>query len=180
MSSSSSTLTQRRTKRCCSGARSSRKRSRIKFVLSNADAFQLPGIGEIGPEGPPDRAAHPGPQIPQPARRPMATNSPPTTRLTTTTSTITSKEALSRQAAMRCQYGLPRFRCCQLHGVVLPPEAASRTGNSWPKQADFKPADIEEIFRRFHAANPEPKGELHFGQSLYPACRGRAFCPSDR
>jgi endonuclease-3 len=27
--------------------------------------------------------------------------------------------------------------------------------------AKLKPAAIEEIFRRFHAANPEPKGELH-------------------
>jgi endonuclease III len=25
----------------------------------------------------------------------------------------------------------------------------------------IKPPEIEEIFRRFHAANPEPKGELH-------------------
>jgi endonuclease-3 len=26
----------------------------------------------------------------------------------------------------------------------------------------LKPADVEEIFRRFHAANPEPQGELHY------------------
>jgi len=26
----------------------------------------------------------------------------------------------------------------------------------------LKPADAEEIFRRFHAANPEPQGELHY------------------
>jgi endonuclease-3 len=29
------------------------------------------------------------------------------------------------------------------------------------KASRLKPQDIEEIFRRFHAANPEPKGELH-------------------
>lgn len=26
----------------------------------------------------------------------------------------------------------------------------------------LKPQEVEEIFRRFHAANPEPKGELHY------------------
>lgn len=30
------------------------------------------------------------------------------------------------------------------------------------KASRLKPADIEEIFRRFHAANPEPQGELHY------------------
>ena len=30
------------------------------------------------------------------------------------------------------------------------------------KASRLKPADVEEIFRRFHAANPEPKGELHY------------------
>lgn len=29
------------------------------------------------------------------------------------------------------------------------------------KASRLKPADIEEVFRRFQAANPEPKGELH-------------------
>jgi endonuclease-3 len=29
------------------------------------------------------------------------------------------------------------------------------------KASRLKPADVEELFRRFHAANPEPKGELH-------------------
>jgi endonuclease-3 len=29
------------------------------------------------------------------------------------------------------------------------------------KTSRLKPEEIEEIFRRFHAANPEPKGELH-------------------
>ncbi len=29
------------------------------------------------------------------------------------------------------------------------------------KTSRLKPDEIEEIFRRFHAANPEPKGELH-------------------
>jgi endonuclease-3 len=31
-----------------------------------------------------------------------------------------------------------------------------------PKASRLKPADIAEIFRRFHAANPEPQGELHY------------------
>jgi endonuclease-3 len=30
------------------------------------------------------------------------------------------------------------------------------------KVTRLKPIDVEEIFRRFHAANPEPKGELHY------------------
>jgi len=30
------------------------------------------------------------------------------------------------------------------------------------KASRLKPPDVEEIFRRFQAANPEPKGELHF------------------
>jgi endonuclease-3 len=30
------------------------------------------------------------------------------------------------------------------------------------KASRLKPQDIEEIFRRFHAANPEPQGELHY------------------
>ena len=29
------------------------------------------------------------------------------------------------------------------------------------KASRLKPGEIEEIFRRFHAANPEPQGELH-------------------
>ena len=29
------------------------------------------------------------------------------------------------------------------------------------KASRFKPEDAEEMFRRFHAADPEPKGELH-------------------
>ena len=29
------------------------------------------------------------------------------------------------------------------------------------KASRLKPVDIEEVFRRFQAANPEPKGELH-------------------
>ncbi len=31
-----------------------------------------------------------------------------------------------------------------------------------PKASRLKPGDIAEIFRRFHAANPEPQGELHY------------------
>jgi endonuclease-3 len=31
-----------------------------------------------------------------------------------------------------------------------------------PKASRLKPAEIAEIFRRFHAADPEPKGELHY------------------
>lgn len=30
------------------------------------------------------------------------------------------------------------------------------------KATRLKPAEVEEIFRRFQAANPEPEGELHF------------------
>ena len=30
------------------------------------------------------------------------------------------------------------------------------------KATRLKPGEIEEIFRRFHAANPEPQGELHY------------------
>lgn len=30
------------------------------------------------------------------------------------------------------------------------------------KASRLKPGEIEEIFRRFHAANPEPQGELHY------------------
>ena len=30
------------------------------------------------------------------------------------------------------------------------------------KASRLKPGEIEEIFRRFHAANPEPRGELHY------------------
>lgn len=30
------------------------------------------------------------------------------------------------------------------------------------KATRLKPDEIEEIFRRFHAANPEPQGELHY------------------
>ena len=30
------------------------------------------------------------------------------------------------------------------------------------KASRLKPPDVEEIFRRFQAANPEPKGELHY------------------
>ena len=30
------------------------------------------------------------------------------------------------------------------------------------KASRLKPPDVEEMFRRFQAANPEPKGELHF------------------
>jgi endonuclease-3 len=30
------------------------------------------------------------------------------------------------------------------------------------KASRLKPQDIEEMFRRFHAANPEPQGELHY------------------
>lgn len=30
------------------------------------------------------------------------------------------------------------------------------------KASRLKPDDIEEIFRRFHSANPEPQGELHY------------------
>jgi endonuclease-3 len=30
------------------------------------------------------------------------------------------------------------------------------------KATRLKPAAVEETFRRFHAANPEPRGELHF------------------
>ena len=30
------------------------------------------------------------------------------------------------------------------------------------KASRLKPAEIEEMFRRFHAANPEPQGELHY------------------
>ncbi len=35
----------------------------------------------------------------------------------------------------------------------------SKSRKSTPK---LKPAAIEEMFRRFHSANPEPKGELHW------------------
>ena len=31
-----------------------------------------------------------------------------------------------------------------------------------PKASRLKPGEVEEIFRRFHAANPEPQGELHY------------------
>ena len=30
------------------------------------------------------------------------------------------------------------------------------------KASRLKPDEVEEIFRRFHAANPEPRGELHY------------------
>jgi endonuclease-3 len=30
------------------------------------------------------------------------------------------------------------------------------------KATRLKPAETEEVFRRFHAANPEPQGELHY------------------
>ncbi len=30
------------------------------------------------------------------------------------------------------------------------------------KASRLKPDEVEEIFRRFHAANPEPEGELHY------------------
>ena len=30
------------------------------------------------------------------------------------------------------------------------------------KATRLKPAEVEEIFRRFHAASPEPQGELHY------------------
>ena len=30
------------------------------------------------------------------------------------------------------------------------------------KATRLKPGEVEEIFRRFHAANPEPQGELHY------------------
>ena len=30
------------------------------------------------------------------------------------------------------------------------------------KASRLKPPDVEEMFRRFQAANPEPKGELHY------------------
>jgi endonuclease III len=30
------------------------------------------------------------------------------------------------------------------------------------KASRLKPDEVEEIFRRFHAANPDPKGELHY------------------
>ena len=41
------------------------------------------------------------------------------------------------------------------------PNCSTGNRNSWPRQRGFKPRDIEEIFRRFQAADPEPKGELN-------------------
>src|SRR5262245_18817520 len=42
----------------------------------------------------------------------------------------------------------------------MPAESARRARRRAPRK--LSPADVEEIFHRFHAANPEPKGELKY------------------
>ena len=55
---------------------------------------------------------------------------------------------------------------------------AMPSGAPCPAQLDY--ATISEIFRRFHAAEPEPKGELAHTQRLHAARRRRALGAGDR
>lgn len=60
---------------------------------------------------------------------------------------------------MRCQLCLPRFFVVNLHEAALPLNRTDRTFTDMASR--LSTSEIEEMFRRFHAANPEPKGELH-------------------
>ncbi|MEI7598597.1 MAG: endonuclease III [Aestuariivirga sp.] len=61
---------------------------------------------------------------------------------------------------MRRQRCLPDFTVAVIHIAVLPQGLQGNTG-PMAKASRLKPDEVEEIFRRFQAANPEPKGELH-------------------
>ena len=91
----------------------------------------------------------------------MAMNSPPTTRLTDDHQDHDRQETLPGEAAVRRERRLPGFAVACVHRPFYPSIQQGNTEHM-AKATRLKPEDVEEIFRRFHAANPEPKGELHY------------------
>ena len=131
-----------------------------EFVLGDADAFTLAGIGKIGAEGPPDDEY---------VETSKARDRPRTNgceyyshhKIDADDETHDNQKTLLRQAAMWCQYGLPWFGVASIHAGDLPLKL-QMNGVFMAKASRFKPAEVEELFRRFQAVNPEPKGELYF------------------
>ncbi|MCA3554335.1 MAG: endonuclease III [Aestuariivirga sp.] len=62
---------------------------------------------------------------------------------------------------MRRERRLPDFAVALIHAAVLPQDLQGNTG-AMAKASRLKPEEVEEIFRRFQAANPDPRGELHY------------------
>ena len=62
----------------------------------------------------------------------------------------------------------------------LPKQVAADVKAAHGALRQWTNAEIEEAFRRFQAANPEPKGELQAHQPVHAAGRGRAQRAGDR
>lgn len=131
-----------------------------QFVLGDGDAFQLAGIGEIDTECPPNKQHV----------EPRETGNGPGTKydehygddeVHSTHQPHENEEAVSAETAVWCQRCLPDFAIAIIHPAVLPQVKQGNTGHM-AKASRLKPPEVEEMFRRFQAANPEPKGELHF------------------
>ena len=131
-----------------------------EFMFGDGDSFQLAGIGEIDAEGPPDeqnvKTGKTG-DWPCAQRHEHARHH----QIDGNHQTHEGEEALPREAAVRRQGRLPDFAVAVIHGAVLPQWLQGNTGRM-ARASRLKPEDVEEIFRRFRAANPEPRGELHY------------------
>ena len=73
--------------------------------------------------------------------------------------------------------GSPSARPQGQAGAERPKADAEAAHGDVPPMTD---AEIEEAFRRFQPANPEPKGELQIRQSVHAAGRGGAVGAGDR
>ena len=131
-----------------------------QLMLGDGDALQLPGIGEIDAEGPPDdQHVEPG----ETGHRPGADGHEQAAdhQVDGHHQDHHRQEALAGEAAVRRQRRLPGFAVACVHVPFYPSHMQGNT-ERMAKATRLKPDEVAEIFRRFHAANPEPKGELHY------------------
>ena len=131
---------------------------KYELMFSNTDPLGTVCIGKIGAESPPndqDIKAGEASYRPSPKGDKQTANH----QIDRHNEDHNNQKALPGQAAVRRQYRLPRFRIASVHELVLPQDREMNR-DSMAKSSRLKRADVEEIFRRFQAANPEPKGEL--------------------
>lgn len=128
-------------------------------MLGHDNPLGPAGIGEIGVERPPQ---HQYVQAGEASDRPGAnciekrTNGEIYRRDETHQPYI----ATTAQAAMGGEHGLPGFRVALVHQLILL-SLTRLNRHSMAKISRLSKGTIENIFRRFQDANPEPKGELH-------------------
>ena len=130
-----------------------------QLMLGDANPFGPARVSEIGPESPPHEQnvepgkARDGPSTDHEEHRADG-------QIDHGDKAHDQDNTLAAQAAVRRQDDLPGFRVALLHGPILLKQGYLNR-NSMAKVTRLQVDAIAEVFRRFQADNPEPKGELH-------------------